>query len=165
MPNFKALRKTKQMKMTINADPGMVFPLLCPVREYEWIEPWQCDIIYSKSRVAENNCVFSTDLPDRGGPEIWTVSRYEPNFCIEFVRFTPDEKIVKLDIQLDANAYGHCDILWRKVFTGLSENGNRVVKTLADNQFEIESKMIEKMLNHYLKTGRRLVLPDRDETH
>ena len=158
MPTFKALRKTRRKKMTITARPDQVFPLLCPVREYEWIEPWQCDMIYTESGVAENNCVFSTDLPDRGGPELWTVSRYERNRCIEFVRFSPGEKIVKLDIHLNGTASGHCEILWRKVFTGISENGNRVVETLADSQFDIETQMIEKMLNHYLQTGQRLAL-------
>ena len=158
MPTFDALRKTKEMTMAINAAPERVFPLLCPVREYEWIAPWQCDIVYSDSGIAENNCVFATDLPDRGGPEIWTVSRYEPNHRIEFVRFTTGEKIVKLDIVLTPTASGHCEILWRKVFTGLSEEGNRVIDTLAGNQFDIETSMIEKMLNHYLDTGRRLAI-------
>jgi hypothetical protein len=27
----------------------MIFPLLCPQREYDWIESWKCNIIYSKS--------------------------------------------------------------------------------------------------------------------
>lgn len=158
MSAFKALRKTKEMKMTINGKPAEVFPLLCPVREYEWIEPWRCAMIYSGSGTAENNCVFSTDLPDRGGPEIWTVSRYEPNRCIEFVRFTPGEKVVKLDIRLTPTAPGRSDVLWRKVFTGLSEEGNRVVETLAEKQFVTETRMIEKMLNHFLKTGQLLAL-------
>ena len=158
MPVFKPERITKQVNMTIQALPDEVFPLLCPVREYEWIEPWQCDMVYSESGIAENNCIFLTDLPDRGGPEIWTVSRYEPNRCIEFVRFTPGEKIVRLDIWLAPTASGHCDLLWRKIFTGLSQNGNRVVETLANNQFEIESQMIQRMLDHYLKTGQRLAL-------
>jgi hypothetical protein len=158
MSAFKALRQTKQTKLRILAHPDTVFPLLCPVREYEWIEPWKCDVIYTDSGVAENNCIFFTDLPDRGESELWAVSRYEPNRCIEFVRFSPGEKIVKLDIHLSVTASSHCDMLWRKVFTGLSESGNRVVRTLADHQFEVETQMIEKMLNHYLQTGQRLAI-------
>ncbi len=31
--------------MTIDAGAGTVFPLRCPLREYEWIEPWSYDMI------------------------------------------------------------------------------------------------------------------------
>jgi hypothetical protein len=54
-----------------------VFPLLCPVREYEWIEPWSCDMVFSESGLAENNAVFRTHFPAQGGEETWVVCRYE----------------------------------------------------------------------------------------
>jgi hypothetical protein len=61
----------KETELIIAADPQKVFPLLCPVREYEWIEPWQCRVRYSESGVAENNCIFETDFFHNGGREIW----------------------------------------------------------------------------------------------
>jgi hypothetical protein len=62
---FKAERVVKKYTMNLSAEPAVVFPLLCPVREYEWIEPWSCDMVFSASGVAENNAVFMTDFPPR----------------------------------------------------------------------------------------------------
>ena len=70
MTAFKSERVIKSFTMTLDALPAMVFPLLCPVREYEWIEPWSCDMVFSASGVAENNAVFRTDFPTQGGVSV-----------------------------------------------------------------------------------------------
>ena len=38
MTDFKAERVVKSYTMHLGAPPAEVFPLLCPVRETEWIE-------------------------------------------------------------------------------------------------------------------------------
>ena len=159
MTEFLPQRIIKEAQLTIDADPGQVFPLLCPVREYEWIEIWQCRMIYSDSGFAENNCIFETDFPHNGGPETWVVSHYEKDRGIGFVRFTPGEKIIKLDIGLSPTGADGTRLLWRKTHTGLSPAGNQVVTAIAGN-FEFESERIARMLNHYLKTGKMLPLSE-----
>jgi hypothetical protein len=159
MNEFLPQRITQETELTINADPKQVFPLLCPVREYDWIEPWQCRMLYSDSGVAENNCIFETDFPHYGGRETWIVSHYEKNRGIEFVRFTPDEKIIKLDIRLSATQTGGTRLFWRKIYTGLSPAGNQVITAMSD-EFEPETERMVKMLNHYLKTGTMLPFED-----
>ena len=42
---------------SVDAPPEVVFPLLCPVREYEWLEDWTCEMVFSESGVAEEDCV------------------------------------------------------------------------------------------------------------
>ncbi len=155
MNAFLPQRITKETELNIEADPQQVFPMLCPVREYEWIEPWRCRLLYSESGVAENNCIFETDFPHNGGRETWIVSHYEKDGGIEFVRFTPDEKVIKLDIRLYNTRTGGTRLLWRKTYTGLSPEGNRVIAAMADD-FEPEAERIARMLNHYLKTGSML---------
>jgi hypothetical protein len=71
------------------------------------------------------------------------------------VRFTPDEKVIKLDIRLYRTRTGGTRLLWRKIYTGLSPEGNRVIAAMADD-FEPEAERIARMLNHYLKTGTML---------
>jgi hypothetical protein len=159
MNEFLPQRIIKETELIIDADPQQVFPLLCPVREYEWIEPWRCRVLYSDSGVAENNCIFETDFPHNGGRETWIVSHYEKDSGIEFVRFTPDEKITKLDIRLSATRAGGTRLLWRKIYTGLSPAGNQVILAMSGD-FAPEAEKIAKMLNHYLKTGRMLPLAD-----
>jgi hypothetical protein len=159
MNGFLSQRITKDTELIIDAAPQRVFPLLCPVREYDWIEPWQCRVLYTESGVAENNCIFETDFPHNGGRETWVVSSYDKDRGIEFVRFTPEEKVVKLDIRLRGTADGGTRLLWRKTFTGLSLAGNRIVTAMAGD-FDAEVERIGKMLNHYLPTGKMMPLAE-----
>ncbi len=156
MQKFQPLRIIKESILEIEATAHQVFPLLCPIREYEWVEPWQCDLLYSESGVAENNCIFETDFAHNGGKETWIVTRYEKDRCIEFVRFTAGEKIVKLDIRLTAAGDQATRLSWRKIYTGLSPDGNGIIRRIAEEQFADEAVRIEKMLNHYMTTGQML---------
>lgn len=159
MNAFAPRRITRETEWTTGAAPGRVFPLLCPVREYEWIESWRCRVLHSESGVAEKGCIFETDLPGHGGGETWVVSAYEKDRAIEFVRLTPGEKVVRLEIRLDGTRGGGTRLSWRKVFTGLSPEGNRVVAAMAD-AFGPETDAIARMLDHYLTTGTMLRLAD-----
>ena len=56
----KARRKVQNYKGTFSASPEKLFPLLCPARECDWIQGWDCELIYTDSGYAEDNCVFQT---------------------------------------------------------------------------------------------------------
>ena len=53
-----------------------VFPLLCPVREADWIDGWHPLAVYSTSGVAEPDCVFVTDAEPHDA--VWYITRHEP---------------------------------------------------------------------------------------
>ena len=59
---FKAVRLEKDFKMLVPDEQDRVFPLLCPVRENEWLPYWSCEIIHSDSGKAEKDCVFITNF-------------------------------------------------------------------------------------------------------
>lgn len=44
--DFTAKRITRTYGQTINASPEQVFPLICPVRETEWLDGWRYRMIY-----------------------------------------------------------------------------------------------------------------------
>jgi hypothetical protein len=152
---FKALRKVRSFDQHYQALPAKVFPLLCPVREYEWIEVWQCSMVWSASGAAENDCIFTTDFPDNGR-EIWVVCRYEPNRAIEFVRIARDEKVTRLNIHLTDNHDGTTTAHWTHTYTGLNAAGNSSIENLRDEDYNREMRLLEKLLNHYLATGQML---------
>jgi len=72
-----ARRVTHEYTQTNDAPPDRVFPLLCPVREADWVPGWQYKMIYSKSGVAEAGCVFTT-ANDDGTETTWLVTEYNP---------------------------------------------------------------------------------------
>jgi hypothetical protein len=141
--------------MKLTAAPERVFPLLCPTREYDWIDTWKCRMIYSDSGYAEQDCIFKTNFPADGPEDTWVVSRYETPLLIEFVRVNP-LRAIRYTITLHETAAGETEAEWRQVVTGLNAEGNAFVQRLEEAAFIKRMGEVEKMLNHYLKTGQML---------
>lgn len=158
MTHFTANRIKSSFVQQFQVPPGKVFPLLCPVREYEWIEPWQCEMLHSDSGIAEKNCIFRTRFPGETSDDVWVISRYQPNTGIEFVRVNA-MRTMCLSITLTDNGDGTTRAVNEQLLVGLTEEGNRSLDSLAKS-FSFEMRMGEAMLNHYLTTGKRLALQD-----
>ncbi len=141
--------------MKLAATPETVFPLLCPIREYDWIDTWKCRLIYSDSGYAELDCVFKTDFPADGPEDAWVVCRHEPPRRIEFVRVNP-LRAIRYTICLREALPGRTEADWSQVFTGLNEEGDALVRSLDAAAFSRRMDELEKMLNHYLATGQML---------
>lgn len=84
----KPNRVTRSYTQHIVAERVAVFPLLCPVREADWIEGWDLVSVTSESGVAELDCVFITSaMPSN---TIWYITRHEPDNCfVEMFKITP----------------------------------------------------------------------------
>jgi hypothetical protein len=153
---FKAKRCFLFAEQQLNSTPGKVFPLLCPTREYDWIETWKCELVFSDSGFAELDCVFTTIFPG-DEKETWVVDRFEPNQLIQFIR-SSENRVIRYCIQLTDNGNGTTTAKWEQMVTSLTEEGTRYVANLANNEFEKKIKGLEMMLNHYLETGEMLRL-------
>lgn len=151
---MKAERKTLSFTMKLEAEPEKIFPLLCPVREYDWIESWKCEMVYADSGFAELDGIFRTDNPATGLEDTWLICRHESPVRIEFVRWNTI-RAIHYTISLKA-VDGGTESEWKQVLTGLTEEGNEFVRNLDGREFETMCRTEEKMLNHYLKTGKML---------
>ena len=95
----KPCRATRTFTQHLVAEPSRVFPLLCPVREADWIEGWNPVSIISESGIAEPDCVFVTVATPHDA--VWFVSRHEPDAgFIEMIKITPEFTACKLSIRL-----------------------------------------------------------------
>ncbi len=150
------LRKVKTHTMVLESPPEAVFPLLCPVRESDWIESWRCRMIYSQSGFAEQDCIFQTDFPKDGPTETWVVCRYEPPHLIEFVR-VGTLRATRYTITLHRIGGGNTEAEWRQVVTGLTEEGDRLIEQEPEEAYRAQMERLAEMLNHYLHTGQRLL--------
>ncbi len=155
MPVFTGRRLALSHVQHLDAPPGEVFPLLCPTREYDWIDGWSCRLIHSVSGFAEANCVFVTNL-DHAAEEVWIVSRFEPPRAIEFVKMAAGRYLVKYDIMLSPADDGASHAIWTQTFTGLSDDGNRSIEQFDAAAFHDRFAKVEQQLNPYLATGRKL---------
>lgn len=154
---FAGIRKTLQFIQHNEGTPQQVFPLLCPVREKDWLDGWEYEMIFSKSGLIEQDCVFIT--PHHGAMKTtWFVSHYDPErLTIEFIRTTPLESVVKIIIQLHpvSNDKTKTEITYQ--YLGLSEQQNEHIVTTLETEFNNSMAWWERAINHYLKTGQKLL--------
>ena len=154
---FTAIRASRTYKQINNAPPAIVFPLLCPVREKDWIDGWDYKMIYSESGLVEQGCIFST--PHHGNQQtIWYVSRHDKeNYKVEFIRLTPGEEVVKINILLEDNRDGTTTSSITYEYTGLSETRDAWIRESLDDEFKKSMIWWEKAINHYIATGKKLM--------
>lgn len=155
-----ALRVVHTVELRFAAPPDRVFPLLCPVREYDWIERWTGEIVYTDSGIAELGCVFRTRA--HGMEEIWTVSRYEPGKTIEFVRVIAGMRVTKTDIALRPGDGDTTLATWTHTHTALSPAGADLIRAITTEIEEANVRNLETLANHYLRTGEMLRQPTTD---
>jgi hypothetical protein len=147
-------RVTRSFTQQLVAEPARVLPLLCPVREADWIPGWDPACVLSESGVAELDCVFVT----AGTPSdtIWFVTRHEPAAgLVEMVKITPGVTACKLTIVLRPAAHG-CDATVTYSHTSLGEAGDTLCAGFSEEHYERFMRDWELRLNHYLSTGSML---------
>ncbi len=148
------LRRAGEYGWQVAAAPETVFPLLCPVREYDWIDGWRAETLHPASGLAELDCVFTTaPLPDVG-PEIWTCTRHEPPRRVDYVR-VGRHTVMRLQLTLEP-AGQETALAARLVVSALSPDGDAMVAGLGDNPAVRLWTPCFLMLDHFLRTGTRL---------
>lgn len=147
-------RIVRKFSTILSSPPGEVFPLLCPVKEYDWIPAWQCRLIYSESGYAELGCVFSTDFKDHSGPEIWVVCTYEKNRLIGFVK-TGAHCTTRYDVSLKQTLTGST-IRWAQEITSVDDQGDLIIDKMTEKVYDEKMKQINKLLDYYLLHGKSI---------
>lgn len=130
------------------APPAAVFPLLCPVREADWIEGWDPGLVISSSGFAERDCVFTTAA--KPGDAIWYITRHEPSAgFVEMLKITPGVTACRLTIQLRAAPGGsEADVTYSH--TSLGPEGDAFVASFTEGYYREFMQDWETRLNHYL---------------
>lgn len=150
----KAIRRTFRHVATLPATPERVFPLLCPVREEEWIEGWRAEVVWSASGVVEPGAVFRTHV---GMGEVWITARHDPvALRVEYAIFGGGHATLKLDLALEPAGEGGARLEIGRAYTGIDWAGRRRVRALTPAWIERDDRRIVRQLEHYLRTGEML---------
>jgi hypothetical protein len=132
-----------------------VFPLLCPVREADWIEGWNPSLVLTASGRAERDCVFITG----SGPDTatWVITEHDPERGrVEFVRTTPGAMVTRISIVVRPAGAEASTAEISYLHTALGAAGEHVLTTLTAAHFLGFMRVWEDRLNHYLETGEML---------
>ena len=157
--SFKAKRVSRSYIQTINAAPDKVHSLICPVKEAEWLDGWDYDLIFSNSGFAEKGCVFTST--SAGEHTIWLITkRDDAAFQTVFVRITPESRVAEVTVRIEEGGEKASRVHINYTITALTEAGNRFIESFTEDNFIKDMKFWEATMNHYLATGRALPLSD-----
>jgi hypothetical protein len=156
---FKAERVTRECVLTINAAPSVVHALICPVKEAEWLESWDYELIFSQSGFAEYGCVFTSQ--SAGEETIWLITKRDDDRCeTEFARITPGSRVAVVTVRIEDGGQQTSRVLISYTITALSAAGNAFIDSFTEENFVKDMQFWEAAMNHYLKTGQALAQPD-----
>lgn len=154
---FKSKRKRQRFLVTLETTVEELFPLFCPTREADWIPGWDCELVYTDSGYAEDNCVFKTDESTSMGDGLWMFIGYELNQYIEFVRIQED-LVFRARVTVTDNNDGTVTATWDVLRTGLTEKGNKEIDALPEEN-PPEAGALVRMIEHYLEKGKMISRP------
>ena len=144
----KPVRVSRTYTQKYDAPVSRVFPLMCPVRESDWIEDWDPLLVVTDSGLVESDCVFITEAEPHNS--IWYVTRHEPeNYLVEMIKITPGATAVRLNIQFRELKY-NCEADVTYTHTSLGAEGDRVVAEFTEEYYsEFMQEWVE-MVHTYL---------------
>jgi len=147
-------RATRQYTQRLVGPPEAVFPLLCPVREAEWLPGWDPPLVVTNSGLAEADCVFTTSAEPTDA--IWYITRHEPEaWFVEMIKITPTVTACRLTIQLRPVADG-CEADITYSHTSLGPRGDAFVASFTEDYYRRFMEEWEGQVNHYLRHGPAL---------
>jgi hypothetical protein len=116
----------------VAAPADALFPLLCPVREYDWIDGWSCRLVHTASGLVEPGCVFVTERPEPEGTATWVTTVHDPAARrVEFVRVTPGRRVVIMALHVEPLGPSRCRWHFEFRVTGLDAAGVAEVRVAA----------------------------------
>jgi hypothetical protein len=143
-------RITRTFVQRIAAAPEEVFPLLCPVREKDWLPGWDCRMICSRSGVAERGAVFETVHPN--GVTVWVITEHVPASRVEFARWQPDGLLVHIEISLGRHHQGDTAVCIAYTYTAVTESGHGALELLTEADWLKTMAFWESSMNTWLET-------------
>jgi hypothetical protein len=151
------IRAVHTYRQSLDGTPGEVLPLLCPVREVEWVSGWMPRLVLSDSGVVERDCVFTT--PDRAaGPDaeaIWTVLDFDVALRrVEMLKVTPEFLVVRLTIAVDPDGPGASNATVTYRYTALGPGGEAFIQGQTGAAYVAFMREWENELNAYLRARR-----------
>lgn len=141
-------RVIHRYRQRLRGTSAEVFPLLCPVREAEWVAGWEPSIVYTFSGFVEEECVFVTPGDEREA--VWVVTEHDPDARrVGFVKVTPGVVVVRIHITLHDDGEG-CAADVQYSYTALSPAGKAVVARMTREAYEAFMRGWEDELNAFL---------------
>jgi hypothetical protein len=157
--DFKPERISRQSTIVLNGSIEKVFPLFGPLREKEWAEGWDPEIIYASSPdvLVEEHMIFRTRAHRHPREEFytWVITQYRPEeHEIEYTVST-QHRIWFIRVTCDSpGASTKATVSY--TFTSLTPEGSEMNRAALEKMFEHNLSDWGEAINYYLRTGKQL---------
>ena len=151
------VRVTHGWTQTLAGTPDEVLPLLCPVREVDWVPGWTPHLVISDSGFVERDCIFTTadTAAGEGAEAVWTVLDFDvAAHRVEMLKVTPGFLVVRLAIGLEPHGAGGCHAHVTYRYTALGAAGEDYVRARTSEAYATFMREWENALNAYLRMRR-----------
>ena len=129
--------------------PQKVFPLLCPVREAEWLPDWDPEVVYTHSGFAEPGCTFLTRQDGR--QSIWQIVHHDPaGLEVAMVKITPEVTACLLRIVVRSDGAGGSEAEVTYTHTAIGAEGKKFVDDFTTEFYRIFMKKWNNLLASHL---------------
>jgi hypothetical protein len=152
-------RISRTATIQLNAQIEVVFPLFGPIKEKEWTDGWDPEIIYSNTKLVEQHMMFRTKGRNLDEPfYTWIITTYNSNqHIIEYTVSTANRVWFITVLCSEGEKQTTATITY--TFTNLTDKGREFNRNALDKMYAEGLKDWERAINYYLKTGKVFIEP------
>lgn len=149
--SFVSMRDVREVSGKIESSKDVIFPLLCSVREADWLPGSSHKLVYSESNYAENYYIFQSDYFGFG-LETWVRYDHKANESLSYIRCS-ENLVIKFSIDLEEISENLTNMKINLMFTSLTEEGNKMILGLPK---ELPLDSVLEALNYYIVHGEQI---------
>ena len=142
--NFKPERISKTASFTLDGRIEKVFPLFGPMREKDWAEGWEPEVVFSTDDLVEEHMIFQTKVATDEKVYTWIVTQFNPE--IHKVEYTVSTK----------NRVWFITVRCTYTYTGLNAEGNERNRNALAKMYSQDLRDWQEAINYYLHHGKML---------
>jgi hypothetical protein len=145
-------RISRSATIVLNANIAEVFPLFGPIREKEWAEGWNPEIIYSLDPLVEEGMIFRT--PGNEEDYLWVLTKYSPDHHV--VVYTVHTSTRVWFIRVECKPAGNkTSATVTYTYTALTKEAIELNRSALRKMFASDLRDWEEAINIYLRRATR----------
>ena len=153
--------KTSSVKYEyiIEAPIEKIFPLVCPVKEYDWIKGWKCKLVHCPNGVNEEGVIFKEKLSapflmrNSNGMTTWTTILYDTvNYRIHF-KLENEMATILYAIKLNPGNNGDTKVFLDFAYTPRNTNAENFMDERRERNLEFLISGLGTMMKVFAETG------------
>jgi hypothetical protein len=152
---FQPRQVTRSYEQRWAAPPERILPLLTAVGEKAWAPGWEPEVLFQPPQ-GDAGTVFITRHAHPGKATLWRMEEMDlAARRVRYVHVTAGIEVTELEIVLTPEGADRTRARVTYTFTGLGEEGNRVVEQQTEASYASWMREWEAEMNHFLTTGQK----------